>query len=75
MHRHVHGNLPVTSLLIVLSNSKPFQHYRELQNTHAQSMVTLNFLIHLILVEIPGWLGGWLVVGLGFGDVVSCVPR
>ncbi len=31
--------------------------------------------IRLILVEISGWLGAWLVAGLGFGGVVLCVPR
>jgi hypothetical protein len=28
-----------------------------------------------ILAEKFGRIGGWFVVGLGFGGVVSCVPR
>jgi hypothetical protein len=27
------------------------------------------------LAEIFGGIGGWHVVGLGFGGVVMCVPR
>jgi hypothetical protein len=42
---------------------------------HAQRMVTSNVLIRQILAEIFGRIGGWHVVGLGFGGLVVCVPR
>jgi hypothetical protein len=29
---------------------------------HAQRMATLNVLIRLLLMEINGWIGGWLLV-------------
>jgi hypothetical protein len=35
----------------------------------------LNALIGRKLAEIFGRIGGWLVVGLGFGGLVVCVPR
>jgi hypothetical protein len=38
-------------------------------------MVTSNVLIRQILAEILGRIGGWHVVGLGFGGLVVCVPR
>ena len=34
-----------------------------------------NVLIRQILAEIFGWIGGWHVVGDGFGGVVVCVSR
>ncbi len=42
---------------------------------HVQRMVTSNVLIRQILAEIFGGIGGWHVVGLGFGGVVVCVSR
>ncbi len=36
---------------------------------------TLNTLIRQILAEIFSGIGGWHVVGLGFGGLVVCVPR
>jgi hypothetical protein len=34
---------------------------------HVQMMATKNFLIRLLLMEIIGWIGGWLLVGYGVG--------
>ena len=45
---------------------------------HAQRMATLNVLIHLLLMEINGRIGGWLLVvgcwllvGYGVGEHLS----
>ncbi len=46
-----------------------------LSTIHAQRIVTSNVLICQILAEIFGGIGGWYVVGLGFGGLVACVPR
>jgi hypothetical protein len=40
---------------------------------HVQRMVTSNVLIRRIFAEIFGGIGGWHVVGLGFGGIVVCV--
>ncbi len=47
----------------------------DMGNIHAQRRATSNVLIRQILAEIFGRIGGWRVVGDGFGGVVVCVPR
>ena len=37
-----------------------------LPNMHAGRMIKSNSLIRVLLMEIIGWWGGWLLVGLGF---------
>jgi hypothetical protein len=49
--------------------------HRCLPTIHAQRRATSNVLIRQILAEIFGGIGGWHVVGDGFGEVVVCVPR
>jgi hypothetical protein len=43
--------------------------HRWLPNKHARRIATLNTLIHQLFMEIIGWIGGWLLVGLGVGDI------
>ncbi len=73
-----HPNLPSVHLLpdntrrntwqFDISLSFPFQirfNTMQLLNIHGQRMDTWIVLIHLILVEILGWMGGWFVTRLG----------
>ncbi len=43
--------------------------HRWFPNKHARRIATLNALIHQLFMEIIGWIGGWLLVGLGVGDI------
>jgi hypothetical protein len=36
---------------------------------HAGRIITLNALINVLLMEIIGWWGGWLLLGHGVGDI------
>jgi hypothetical protein len=43
--------------------------HRWLPNKHERRIATWNILIHQFFMEIIGWIGGWLLVGLGVGDI------